>query len=412
MDDRMAVLAEAVDACATISLGLKSPTELVELLDAVVAAERTLAGLKLRLIHCVHEADVATDAGATSLAVWLRGRYRHTLGMARGLVDAATGLAEGPAALRDAVVAGDLQQEQIEAITDTLAKIPVLDRPEVAGRLVDEAGTWDAAALKRMGAIIVDALATESQDADGIEALERREKREQRDRYLSIRAARDGYRIDGRLTTEQAAVVNAALDPLCRPQANDARSPGQRRADALEEVCKLALNTTDLPDNGGDRPQVVVTTDYATLTKELGGGTLDTGERLSPAAVRILCCDAMLLPAVLGTAGQVLDLGRERRLFTGPIRRALILRDGGCAFPGCDRPSRWCQGHHIRGWQQNGGTCLSNGVLLCGFHHRLIHQPHGWTVYIAPDDGLPTFIPPPSVDPQQRPRRNKYHRRQ
>jgi len=165
------------------------------------------------------------------------------------------------------------------------------------------------------------------------------------------------------------------LDPLCKPRAADDRSPGQRRADALEEVCKLALNTTEL----------------------------DTGERVSA---------TMLLPAVLGTAGQVLDLGRERRLFSGAIRRALMLRDGGCAFPACDRPARWCQGHHVVGWQDGGGTCLSNAVLLCGFHHRLIHQPAGWTVYIDPADGLPTFIPPPWVDPQQRPRRNRYHRRQ
>ena len=265
-----------------------------------------------------------------------------------------------------------------------------------------------------MGAIIVDALATESRTPTAIAALERRDRREQRDRYLSIRAARDGtgYRLDGRLTTDQAAVVTAALDPLCTPQAQDSRTPGQRRADALEEVCQLALNTTELPDNGGDRPQVVVTTDFDVLTGQLTGGRLDTGERLSPTAVRLLCCDALLLPAVLGTAGQVLDLGRERRLFTGPIRRALMLRDGGCAFPACDRPSRWCHGHHVIGWQDGGRTCLSNAVLLCGFHHRLIHQPHGWTVFIAPADGLPTFIPPPWVDPRQHPRRNHYHRRE
>jgi hypothetical protein len=154
----------------------------------------------------------------------------------------------------------------------------------------------------------------------------------------------------------------------------------------------------------------VVTAHYDVLTEQLGIGTLDTGERLSPAAVRILCCDAMLLPAVLGTPSQVLDLGRERRLFTGPIRRALVLRDGGCAFPSCDRPPRWCQGHHVQGWQDGGDTCLANGVLLCGFHHRAIHQPGGWTVFID-TDGRPTFIPPTWVDPLQRPRRNRYHRR-
>jgi hypothetical protein len=272
---------------------------------------------------------------------------------------------------------------------------------------------WDARVLARMGAFIVAGVAADAEDADGIAALERAEHRMRRDRFLTIRPGRDGtgYRVDGRLTTEQAAVVSAALDPLCKPQAADQRTPGQRRADALEEVCRLALNTTELPENGGDRPQVVVTTAYDVLTKQLGAGTLDTGDRLSPAAVRILCCDAMLLPAVLGTAGQLLDLGRERRLFTGPIRRALVLRDGGCAFPACDRPPRWCDGHHVIGWPEGGPTRLANGVLLCPFHHRAIHQPGGWTVFIAPD-GLPTFIPPPWVDPDQKPQRNRYHRRE
>jgi hypothetical protein len=413
VDGRVAAVVEAVDACATLPLWHLTSVECIETLDAVVAAERRLVGLKLRLVQRLDAAGVAKEQGATSTVVWLRDRYRIAVGTARRLVDAARAVVVGPPVLRNAVVRGELHQEQVEVITGTLARIPLVDRPEAARRLVDEAGVWDARVLARMGALIIAAVATDAEDADGIEALEQAEQRARRARYLTIRPGRDGvgYRVDGRLTTEQAAVVTAALDPLCKPLADDDRSPGQRRADALEEVCRLALGTTDLPDNGGDRPQIVVTTAYDTLTQQLGAGILDTGERLSPAAVRILCCDAMLLPAVLGTAGQLLDLGRERRLFTGPIRRALVLRDGGCAFPACDRPPRWCAGHHVVGWHQGGATCLANAVLLCGFHHRAIHQPGGWTVYIAPD-GLPTFIPPPRIDPHQRPQRNRYHRRE
>jgi hypothetical protein len=413
VDQRVAAVAEAVDACATLPLWHLTSAECIETLDTVIAAERKLAGLKLRLVQRADAADMAKEQGATSTVVWLRDRYRIAVGTARRLVDAARAVVVGPPVLRNAVVRGELHQEQVEAITAALARIPLIDRHEAAQRLVAEAGTWDARVLARMGALIVAAVAADAEDADGIEALEQAEKRAQRDRYLTIRPGRDGngYKLDGRLTTEQAAVVTAALDPLCKPQADDSRTPGQRRADALEDICRLALNTTDLPENGGDRPQIVVTTAYDMLTQQLGAGTLDTGERLSPAAVRILCCDAMLLPAVLGTAGQLLDLGRERRLFTGPIRRALVLRDGGCAFPACDRPPRWCQGHHVVGWHDGGATCLANAVLLCGFHHRAIHQPDGWTVYIAPD-GLPTFIPPPRIDPDQKPQRNRYHRRE
>ena len=129
-----------------------------------------------------------------------------------------------------------------------------------------------------------------------------------------------------------------------------------------------------LPDNGGDRPQVVVTVPFDPLRRAFGAGVIDTGDRLSADAARRLACDARILPAVLDGAGQPLDLGRERRLFTGPLRRALVLRDGGCAFPGCDRPPRWCDGHHVIHWADGGATSLANAVLLCGHHHRLIHD--------------------------------------
>ena len=128
------------------------------------------------------------------------------------------------------------------------------------------------------------------------------------------------------------------------------------------------------------RAQIVVTTSYDGLTRQLGAGALDTGLHLTPEAVRRLACDASILPAVLGGTGQPLDVGRQRRLITGPLRRALVLRDRGCAFPGCDRP-RWCDAHHIQHWA-DGATPASNAVLLCGHHHRHLH--HGdWAVRLA-----------------------------
>jgi hypothetical protein len=225
------------------------------------------------------------------------------------------------------------------------------------------------------------------------------------------------------LDTEAAAIVSAALDPLCNPRRTgtdarpgtddaalaDERTAAQRRADALVEICQLALNTEELPVNGGDRPQVHVIIDFEALRRQIGAGTLDTGDLLTPTQVRRLACDAQILPAVLGGQGQVLDVGQSRRLFTGPLRRALVLRDRGCAFPGCDRPPRWCDGHHIDSWIDGGPTSLNNAVLLCRHHHRLIHHTR-WTVRLG-HDGLPEFIPPQFIDPHQRPRRNTYHQR-
>ena len=174
-------------------------------------------------------------------------------------------------------------------------------------------------------------------------------------------------------------------------------------------MCALATRTERLPDNGGQRPHVVVTVPFDVLHQKLGVGMLDTGGRLSATLVRQLACDAQLVPAVLGSDGQVLDVGRRRRLVSGALRLALELRDRGCAFPGCDRPPRWCDGHHVRSWVDGGATSLDNAVLLCGFHHRVIHRGQ-WRVRLG-HDGLPEFVPPAYVDPWRRARRNLYHLR-
>jgi hypothetical protein len=117
-----------------------------------------------------------------------------------------------------------------------------------------------------------------------------------------------------------------------------------------------------------------------------------------------MACDANIIPIVLGSTGQVLDVGRSQRLFTGPLRRALTVRDGGCAFPGCDRRPKWCEGHHITHWTNGGPTNLHNSVLLCTHHHQLIHHSK-WLVRMG-NDGLPEFIPPAWIDETGTPRRN------
>ncbi len=147
--------------------------------------------------------------------------------------------------------------------------------------------------------------------------------------------------------------------------------------------------------------------DMATLTRNDGalGAALDWGAPLSAEAARRLACDARVIPVVLGGAGQPLDVGRVSYTTTLAIRRALVVRDEGCAFPGCGRPPGWCDAHHIVHWADGGETKLSNMVLLCGAHHRVVHH-DDWAVRIAVD-GRPEFIPPRWIDGDQTPRRAK-----
>lgn len=184
-------------------------------------------------------------------------------------------------------------------------------------------------------------------DARESDAFAREEERAARRMDLSVVADDEGGAwLRGRLDPTGTAVLRAALDPLSGPRPSaadgpDPRPPGRRRAESLVEVCRRVLTQGELPDSGGERPQVVVTVPLRTLIDGTGTATLGDGTPITATEARRIACDARIVPAVLGGSGEVLDLGRGRRLFTGAARRALILRDRGCAFPGCDRPPGW-----------------------------------------------------------------------
>ena len=128
---------------------------------------------------------------------------------------------------------------------------------------------------------------------------------------------------------------------------------------------------------------------------------------VTPATIRKIACDADIIPVLLGSEGRILDIGRTTRIFPPHIRKALTARDQGCAFPNCTIPAPWCEAHHITYWSHGGPTSTDNGALLCTHHHHLIHKEQ-WTIHMQ--TGVPWFIPPPHIDPRQKPRRNHHHR--
>ena len=206
------------------------------------------------------------------------------------------------------------------------------------------------------------------------------------------------------LDTEGKAVLEAALGPLSAPRPaegeRDLRPAEQRRGDALVELVRRAVGSGEsVPTTA--KAQLFVTVDYDTLTGRLAAqartarpgddtpegqdraahlaagtvtGSADAGTLLAPETVRRIACDAALIPAVLGTGGEVLDWGRERRLFTPAQVKRLWLRDGGCTYPGCGTPAQWCDAHHLTHWADGGPTSLANAALVCGRHHTVVHQ--------------------------------------
>ena len=128
---------------------------------------------------------------------------------------------------------------------------------------------------------------------------------------------------------------------------------------------------------------------------------------VNPQTIRQLACEADLIPVVLGGSGEVLDVGRSKRLFTPQLRRAITARDDGCTAPGCSIPAPWCEAHHIHHWEDGGPTSVENGALLCSHHHHAVHA-GAWEVSVR--QGIPWFIPARYLDPERRPRRNFYWR--
>jgi Domain of unknown function (DUF222) len=128
------------------------------------------------------------------------------------------------------------------------------------------------------------------------------------------------------------------------------------------------------------------------------------GSPISAETARRIGCDAGITRVITDSDGLPLDVGREQRTVTAAQWAALLVRDGGCAFPGCPRPPEWCIAHHIIWWIHDGPTDLRNLVLLCGHHHRVIHY-HGWDVQMT-GAGFPEFLPPTWIDPARTPRRN------
>ena len=216
-------------------------------------------------------------------------------------------------------------------------------------------------------------------------------------RRLDISRMHNLYVIDGTLDAVGGAALKTAIDALAQRHApDDARTPKQRRADALVELVTHALDQGTLPRRNGVRPHLTVTTTLEGLKGELGApaSELEQGMPVSSQTTRRLACEGTLARVMLA-GSVVIDVGRATRAVSPSMSRALKARDRGCRVPGCDRPVGWCSAHHVEFWARDGGsTRLSNLVLLCWHHHRCVHE-GGWQVVKA-GDGF-RFIPPDRV---------------
>lgn len=337
------------------------------------------------------------DGATRSCAHWLGWKCGIELGAARERVRVARAL-DGLPAIGAAMARGELSYSKVRALTRAAT-------PETEATLLMIAlhGT----------AQHVEAVVRGYRRARQAVALER-EARQHAGRGLRWWHDEDGALVlQARLTAEGGAIVLRALQAAIEadvpagtpveaasvPASVPAGTPGappepadtlaQRRADALVRLAEHGLAGGDRALPGAERPLLVVHVDAATLAADAPGRSgLEHGAALAAETVRRLGCDASLQAIVADAHGRVLDVGRRRRSIPAPIGRALQERDAGCRYPGCTQRHR-VDAHHVRHWAHGGATRLSNLVLLCRRHHRLVHE--GGVGVRMTDDGVAVF---------------------
>jgi hypothetical protein len=406
--EAVAAIGGGLDGLAGASLWSMPVAEVGELVVTLERLGRRLCAAQIGALAQADAGQVARQTGATSTVAWLRsvadvpGRVgKARLGLHRALANRlVTSAAFG---------AGDISVDAATAVCAAIdalpGGVPAALTTDIEVLLVDTARGEGTRSVVRRAAEITHRF--------GPEVLEAHERVARERRWLLLTHAHDGtLAIRGRLDAEAGALVSAVLAPLAAPApatdgTPDMRDVGLRYADALIHACQVA--SAQLPEVRGEPPTMLVTVGLETLENRVGSapGYLDTGFPISAGTARKRACDANVIPILLASTGQPLDVGRATRSIPPAIRRALIARDQGCAFPGCDRPPSWCEAHHRIHWADGGPTSICNLCLLCGRHHDAVHH-DGWSITMI--DDRPWFIPPPWIDPTQIPRQNSRYR--
>ncbi len=396
-----------------------------ELLDAVCGIEvltRKTHAAMLELVAGLDATKVAPEQGFVTTWRLLSAMLDLSAGQARARVRDAEQLASRrtltgevlPAhlpATAAALASGAIGTGQLKVIIQTMAALPSAvsqdDRDWAESTLAEHAQNFDPNRLKVIARRIVDQL-----DPDGPAPAEPDDPCPAAGE-LHIRDRRDGgISLEGWLDALHGTAFRGLIEQLAKPRPlaediPDPRTAAQRNADALVEICDLARGHDQMSTAGGEPPHVTVTVDYDTLIKQLSEATLDYGQRLSAAQTRLAACDCKIIPVVMGGDSEPLDVGRAQRTVPLGIRRALVARDRGCTFPGCDRAAALCHAHHVREWNHHGHTEVKNCVLLCPTHHRWVHAT-GWDITIR--GNLVEFRPPTILDPHRRPLHNPLRR--
>jgi uncharacterized protein DUF222/HNH endonuclease len=380
-------LRSALEELRSEDLRFSSDAELDTDLEELEQAAGVLEAEVSRRLAEVDERGSYRREGYLSLSSWLAQRFRMACSAAAQQSHVARALAH-MTVTRDALAQGELPRSAVRVLVSARELNP--DRFAAAEEtLVQAAQNLSSRDLRR-------AVAYWRQAADPDGAVGDAEQLVQL-RRLHVSPTLDGtVRVDGDLDPDTGQTLLTALrsvEDASARASGDRRTSAQRRADALGEICRAWLDSTGRPNVAGERPHVTVTVDLEALEgragyrcelEDLGPVTTETARRWA--------CDASVSRVITRGRSEPLDVGRRTSVVSPGLRRAVVIRDRHCQFPGCDRPHAWCDAHHVRHWADGGPTALDNLVLLCRPHHRSVHDALGFRLRMV--DGRPQFSQP------------------
>ncbi|QLQ11398.1 MAG: DUF222 domain-containing protein [Nocardioidaceae bacterium] len=400
----MALARAALEASSEAPFWSLRPDEQTTLLRQLTQLEAQVAQRRLALIAELDQVNAAPTHGCVNTAALVKRHCQMTGFTARHQVKLAVGL-EAHEPTRVALEAGRVIPAQAAVIIEAIDRLPD-DTPiesvvKAEEHLIDLALDHDAHALKVFGNRLAEVIDPDHADELLAEQLEAEERRAGRECFLRLRdddagSTHGSFKIPS-LHGELLRTMLAALRNPDRPAtSDDPEAVLQTGEDPLVAVrgqdesalpsygaafCELLerIDPATLPRQGGMPVTVIVTMPFQTLMDGHSPAmVLGSDKSLSPGLARRLACEAGVIPAVLGTGSEVLDLGRKARFFTAKQRlAATVSQQGSCAADDCTIPAAWCDAHHYRTpWAAGGSTDRADALLLCKRHHTLIHDPH------------------------------------
>jgi hypothetical protein len=363
--------------------------ESTELREGLIGVRETIDQLESIFADGLHHFDKGGDYradGALSAVAWLKWKCKLSGGAAAERVGIARQLEQLPQT-QEAFGKGEIGYQHVAMLARTAENVGAAPVREHESTLLQVAQTMDPG---RFASVTKDF----EQRVDAASVLGEANRAYSR-RYLHLSEPVNGLvRLDGLLDAEGGAMVRTALNAVMSRNKDEERTAGQRTHDALVDLCKRHLDGGRLPERGGQRPHLIITTSIDSLAglPGLPAAQLLGTPGVPAETIRRQACDAAIT-RITGRGELDAEISDASRTIPPAIRRALTARDRGCVFPGCGRPQEWADAHHLHHWIEGGPTTLENLALLCRRHHRLVHE-GGWRLRRGKDEQWIGIAPP------------------